>query len=556
MNFSRTPIIALLALHGAFAADALLASEILGRPTDQGVTLNAIAGFAADAYIKYGLSGSALSDSTAVQSFAADLPMVLELNSLQPNQKYDYQLIYRRQGTSAWNVANLHSFQTQRSTGSSFSFNIIADAHMHDKKGIPSVMIQTMNNQLQNVPDFLIDMGDNFGDDHNPTTISKDELWANRLNMRKYYGMLNHSSPLFLVMGNHEGESGYWLQNGGTNQMALNATLGRKYYYNNPAPNAFYSGNTVSEGNGVGLPENYYAWTWGDALFVVLDGYRGYTVSAKPRSWEWTLGKAQYDWFKQTLEQSPAKYKFVFAHHVLGETRGGFNVANLYEWGGYSDSTKTKYDFDNQRPGWGLPIHQLMVQNHVNIFFQGHDHLFARETVDGVVYQTCPMPSDSSYRIGIHDNGDAFVSDTLEGSGFVSVHVGPEQTSVDYVTTYLSKDETSTRKNNAKAFSYALSAAGNQVVIRDQSSLKSSLSAVLSAQSFAFQSSKEMAYQLQILNVQGKLVFGQEGRSAAGINTLRFEKILPQGSYYLNFEMGQQKLSTRVQLQGLQIPLH
>ena len=34
--------------------------------------------------------------------------------------------------------------------------------------------------------------------------------------------------------------------------------------------------------------------------------------------WGKTVGDAQYNWFQQTLEQSQAKYKFVFAHHVLG----------------------------------------------------------------------------------------------------------------------------------------------------------------------------------------------------------------------------------------------
>ena len=83
----------------------------------------------------------------------------------------------------------------------------------------------------------------------------------------------------------------------------------------------------------VGLRRDYYAWTWGDALFVVLDAYR-YLPSAKPPKWDWTLGTAQYDWFKQTLEASTSTFKFVFIHHLLGQARGGARIANLYEWGG------------------------------------------------------------------------------------------------------------------------------------------------------------------------------------------------------------------------------
>ena len=105
--------------------------------------------------------------------------------------------------------------------------------------------------------------------------------------------------------------------------------------------------------------EDYYAWTWGDALFIVLDPFQ-YTMK-KPYAedlfgegetdigdqWDWTLGKDQYDWLKQTLENSNAKFKFVFAHHVTGGVpyeyvstigpgyvRRGADAAPYFEWGG------------------------------------------------------------------------------------------------------------------------------------------------------------------------------------------------------------------------------
>ena len=109
-----------------------------------------------------------------------------------------------------------------------------------------------------------------------------------------------------------------------------------------PAPNGFYTGDAEPL-------KDYYAWTWCDALFVVLDNYwhsparvdnplhekPGAHGGNKDRDW-WgiTIGDAQYRWLKQTLEQSKAKYKFAFAHHVLGTGRGGVDGADLYEWGG------------------------------------------------------------------------------------------------------------------------------------------------------------------------------------------------------------------------------
>jgi len=71
-------------------------------------------------------------------------------------------------------------------------------------------------------------------------------------------------------------------------------------------------------------------------LFVVLDAYRYSTANLKPRDWDWTIGETQYNWFKQTLEQSDATFKFVFIHHVLGQTHGGKVWADKFEWGGYN----------------------------------------------------------------------------------------------------------------------------------------------------------------------------------------------------------------------------
>jgi hypothetical protein len=232
-------------------------------------------------------------------------------------------------------------------------------------------------------------------------------------------------------------------------------TLWRQFYYPNPIPDGFYSGNTTAEGFGIGLPENYYAWEWGDALFVVLDAYRGYTASAKPRGWEWTLGKDQYDWFKRTLENSRARFKFVFAHHTLGESRGGVTTAKLYEWGGYEADERT-WGFTANRPGWEMPIHQLMVKNGVNIYFQGHDHLYAMEELDGIVYQEVPMPSDSTYIIGTRDNGDAYTGVKIDASGHLRVTVSSSSVTVDYVRAWLPADETAQHKNREVACTYTV----------------------------------------------------------------------------------------------------
>jgi hypothetical protein len=94
----------------------------------------------------------------------------------------------------------------------------------------------------------------------------------------------------------------------------------------------------------------------------------------------------------------------------------------------------------------------------VNIFFQGHDHLFAVEQLDGLVYQECPMPSDSTYMIGYLANADAYTGDKLIGTGHMRVTVTPDSATVEYVSSYLPRDTNATHHNGAVAYSYSVKA--------------------------------------------------------------------------------------------------
>jgi hypothetical protein len=271
---------------------------------------------------------------------------------------------------------------------------------------------------------------------------------------------------------------------GTPNNPAVWAGRARNLYYPQPEPDHFYTGDTEPV-EFVGLLRDYYAWTWGDALFVVIDPYwhsptqvgtevgferpdriasrqaaggrfDGYNYTLATIGWGSTLGGAQYRWLKKTLEQSTAKYKFVFTHHVLGIDRGGTKLADLYEWGG--KNIKGEWEFDKKRPGWEMPIHQLMVKNGVTIFFQGHDHLFAHEVRDRIVYQETPNPADPYNNVG-SSSPEAYQGEKLSNGGHLRVTVSPRNVKVEYIRSYLPKDETPEHKQGEVAFSYTIDAA-------------------------------------------------------------------------------------------------
>ena len=423
-----------------FAAFSQERSIILGRPTDTTMTASIMFNQVQDYYLEYGTQSGIYPGTTPTLTSVANRPEEVVIRNLSGNTKYYYRLRYRTGNTGPFAATPQYSFYTQRAPGSSFRFNLEADEHLYDKKGIRNMYKITLANQAKDSADFMMSLGDIFGDDHTPNTTTSEDMDALHKDYIQYLKEVCHSVPFYVCLGNHEGENGYYLQQNNGQNIAVYGTQWRKYYYPNPYPNGFYTGNTTNEPHGIGMPENYFAWTWGDALFVVLDVYRDCSVNDKPQNWDWTLGFTQYNWLKNTLQNSNAKFKFVFAHHTRGQGRGGIVTAKGCEWGGYSGNAGTNYQFDTYRPGWGQPIHQLMVANDVNIFFQGHDHLYAKEVLDSLVYQEVPMPSDSTYEIGYLANADAYTDVKLRGTGHIRVTVTPTCTTVDFVRAWLPAD--------------------------------------------------------------------------------------------------------------------
>jgi hypothetical protein len=281
------------------------------------------------------------------------------------------------------------------------------------------------------------------------------------LAQRYHLGMLAHSAPLFLVLGNHDGER-LDRYDGSTDCMTVWSCLTRKKYFPNPSPDGFYTGNKT-EMKHVGHVEDYYAWEWGDALFVALDPF--WTTDKRKGkknnegNWGATLGKEQYDWLRTTLESSKAKFKFVFIHHLVGgldeSARGGSEAALLYEWGGRGKDGKD--EFKIRRPGWDLPIHSLFVKHRVSAVFHGHDHFYARQELDGIVYQLVPQPGHAGFdRLRNADEYGYLRGNFLPPSGHIRVAVSLDKATVDYVRSYQPKDETPTRRNGEVTFSYVI----------------------------------------------------------------------------------------------------
>jgi hypothetical protein len=518
-------------------------NTVLGRPTDSSIAVSVLADAAGDAaYVEYGTSvsadGTALVGATTISATvtsAGGEPIVVELTGLAAGTKYYYRVHYLPGGTGD-SPDNVHSFRTQRAAGSTFSFGIQGDTHperYNDKMYSGELLTLTMEQVRDRQPDLYFMVGDdfsiektiqnfknaNYGSGHTfykavegavpyseyLSTITEpfvEEMIVDgigaptgnagyRLYRQDYLGVFASATSLFLVDGNHEQADAANL-GGVFNNAAIWAADGRLKYYPLPAPDGFYSGDaqvmtpvngypTIAAGDG--LLRDYYAFTWGDALFVTIDPYWHSPTTAPDGSlydgdavgpWDITMGDDQYEWLKATLEGSAAPWKFVIAHHVNGNGRGGVASAVDQEWGGQLS------DFTANRPTWEKPIHQLLADTGVTVFFQGHDHIFAREILDGVVYQSLPNPADNSYfayncthfdpdsidwqgadGYGVYDPDYGVV---MPDTGFLYVTVAPDVVQVEYVRTYREIDLATdpngifdgTEVNGETAFTYSI----------------------------------------------------------------------------------------------------
>jgi hypothetical protein len=102
----------------------------------------------------------------------------------------------------------------------------------------------------------------------------------------------------------------------------------------------------------------------------------------------------------------------------------------------------------------------LLVKNRVSILFHGHDHFFAKEELDGVIYQLVPQPGNAA-RGGPPRNAKEYGyihGDILGAPGYIGVKVSDRQATIEYIRSYLPKDETEGRRNGETAYSYGIGA--------------------------------------------------------------------------------------------------
>ncbi len=340
---------------------------------------------------------------------------------LSPGMHFEYQITDLPTDGGEARLLFEGDVVTQRPPGEGFSFTVITDSHVpqpvptaQQRDEIEAVYSAVMSDvaELED-PDFIVNLGDML-DFHmygfNAPPLRAEGSRDAYMNYRSLMGPLLGNAAHFPVIGNWEGENGCFAED------VIDRSLGQRLLYMpGPEPSTYPEGGSTNE--------DYYAFQWGDALFVVLN-VMTYTETCHELSSlggqpeDWTLGDDQLAWFEKTLSEATSKWRFVLIHHVVGGAAGNPANSNYGRGGGQGAYI-----------GEQALVHEMMLQSGVNIFFYGHDHVFTDMVVDGIHY-TLPGSAGAPWKFVTSETG--YVN-YWPDSGYGRVRVSPEEVQVDFI---------------------------------------------------------------------------------------------------------------------------
>jgi hypothetical protein len=353
----------------------------------------------------------------------------IKLSGLAPSTKYYYRMLLRFEGEPYSSPRPAHSFQTRRNTGDPFRFAIIADSH---RDSLPKekhwdgwdALIRNLENEYA---DFILDMGDtNILCDGagKPRTKGLPGLYSNvmrpaRNGYRSYCGVsdvcADHS--YFLARGNHEGISNF-----DTNPTRDVLRTLMKLFVPNPDGTTYPQGGSMDSDYNQG----YFAFEWGDALFVIMDVIKYKERKGKKHSpARFHIGEAQLLWLTSVLQNSTKRWKFIFTHHLFGG-------ANTYGRGG------SAFAFGYEE----AQIQALAEQYSAHIFY-GHDHVLAKGWANSVLYYCCGLAWGGQFTYAKYTTfyPDGYISTSCnskppacENNGYVIVEVSSTEVRIKYKT--------------------------------------------------------------------------------------------------------------------------
>lgn len=275
------------------------------------------------------------------------------LSGLRPDTRYVYRV---GGGPGGW--SDEHRFRTgplEHPLCGEARFVAIGDSRAEGwqgDKGASDTWVALIDQAMRatSPPSFFIHTGDIVHDGRRPGQ------WRGQLTVTAPYSA---RVPFMYAIGNHDDGPGE----------------GERAYYNRVLQ--------LPRATGGSGTEDYYSFTYGNAIFVALSTVTFNTGAALA---------AQAAWLDRVLTRTPKRWRIVFLHHPI-----------------YTEDLLLNHPPDEVAQNATLV--PVLNKHHVDLVFQGHNHFYERwapsRCRDGASTVPCPSPS--------YDTGTVYI--TTGGGG-------------------------------------------------------------------------------------------------------------------------------------------
>ncbi len=250
-----------------------------------------------------------------------DTDHYVSLTGLDIDTKYYYQAV------SSGTPSPIYSFLTAPADGDEFKMIIIGDNRPRTTIEQPEEYAQLAQMIADEAPHIVIMTGD-YVMEVNDNHAENIAMWTRFTNISDIIG---HYAPIYAVVGNHDT---------GTKT----GTMNLEYFFD-----AFVQ---------YGEPSPYFSFDYAGVHFTML--------MTEQQGYEARITGDQLTWLENDLESTSSEMKVVVGHRPL------YPVVHI------DDSL-------NLVPAERDALQALFEQHNVSLFLTGHDHMFNRITVNGLV---------------------------------------------------------------------------------------------------------------------------------------------------------------------------
>lgn len=267
--------------------------------------------------------GLNMSLSEKVSNSTPDFTHRITLTGLEEGATYYYKVI------SSDVSSDVYNFKTAPADGEPFKMVVFGDNRPdNDTSAQPPQFSQIIDMVIAEAPHIVVMTGD-YVYSITSDLASNEAKWSSFLDVIE---RLAHYVPVYAAVGNHD----------------TGLAIG--------SPMISYFLDAFEQ---FGEPSTYFSFDYAGVHLVMLDS----EVSGP----QGRITGSQFSWLTSDLLSSESPMKFVFAHRPL------YPLSHI---GSSLDTNKTERD----------GLQQLFESANVTLFVAGHDHLYNRMTVNGVVH--------------------------------------------------------------------------------------------------------------------------------------------------------------------------